>query len=159
MDAWVIPLITGAVAIFSGYLGARWGGKHEHRQWHRNEKQKAYAAFPEETGIADYESVLNGVVITSTSIAKQRAAVHRLQLMAPENINEMANKAIESAKVLSRAIRDGVPTDGMEHEYVRSMTLVSYAMKLDLHSSDRVTRKAYKKFLSEMRNISKPAAR
>lgn len=153
METMLASLITGLVAITAGFLGAMWGSRNEHRQWRRNEKLKAYAAFPEDTGIADYESVLDGVVITSTSIAKQRVAVHRIQLMAPDSIIEMANKAIESAKLLSRAIRDGAPTDGMEHEYARNLTLLSYAMKLDLHSSDRETKKTYKKFFAEMNAI------
>lgn len=151
METLWAALITGAVAIAAGYLGAWWGGKNEHRQWQRNEKQKAYASFPEDTGIADYESVLNGVVITSVAIARQRAAIHRLQLLAPELICEMATEAVQSAKELSRAIRDSTPTDGLEQAYASSMTLLSYAMKLDLHSTDRDTRKKYKKFLSESR--------
>ena len=102
---------------------------------------------------ADYESVLSGAVITSGAIAKQRAAVHRLQLMAPAPICEMASNAVESAKVLSRALRDGAPTDGLQPEYAWSMTMLSYAMKLDLHGTDRQTRKEYRKFLSEMPNI------
>ncbi|WP_432245733.1 hypothetical protein ACRB8A_04980 [Arthrobacter sp. G.S.26] len=57
-------LISGTVAITAGYLGALWGGRNEQRQWRRNERQKAYAAFPEDTGIANYGSVLDGTLIS-----------------------------------------------------------------------------------------------
>lgn len=139
-------LITGAVALVAGYLGALWGSRNEHSQWLRNEKQKAYSTFPEDTGIADYENVLNGILVTSGTVAKQRAAIHRLQLFAPERIVELASKAVESAKTLSRALRDNEPTDGMADAYASNMLILSYAMRLDLQSRDRAIGKSTSSF-------------
>lgn len=130
-------LISGVVAISAGYLGAVWGSKNEHRQWLRNEKHKAYANFAEDTGIADFGAVLDGSLIAPDSIARQRAALHRLQLFAPEAICEAAGEAVEAAKLLSRAIRDAAPTDGLDKKYALRMTELSYAMRVDLHRRQR----------------------
>jgi hypothetical protein len=138
-------LISGSVAVTAGYLGALWGSRNEHRQWRRNERQKAYASFPEDTGIANYGSILDGSVISPEAIARQRAALHRLQLFAPEDICERAMQALESAKNFCRAIRDGVPTDGMDKQYAAKMTELSYAMRVDLHSREKRIVKANQK--------------
>jgi hypothetical protein len=138
MDIAVLTaIISGVVAISAGYLGALWGGRNEHRQWLRNEKHKAYANFAEDTGIADFGAALDGSLVAAESIARQRAAMHRLQLFAPEHIYEAAIKAVESAKVFSRALRDGAPTDGLQDEYAARMLELSYAMRIDLHSRQR----------------------
>lgn len=130
-------LISGVVAISAGYLGALWGGRNEHRQWLRNQKHQAYASFAEDTGIANFGAALDGSLVAADSIARQRAAMHRLQLFAPEHIHTAAIKAVESAKLFSRAIRDGAPTDGLQDEYAQRMLALSYAMRVDLHSRQR----------------------
>lgn len=126
-------LISGTVAVGAGYLGALWGSRNEHRQWLRNERLKAYSTFPEETGIANYGSILDASMITPEAIARQRSAMHRLQLFAPDDICERAVEALATAKTFSRAIRDGAPTGGMDKTYAKQLTELSYAMRIDLH--------------------------
>ncbi|WP_045730505.1 hypothetical protein [Pseudarthrobacter chlorophenolicus] len=135
-------LISGLVAIGAGYLGALWGSRNEHRQWLRNERLKAYASFPEETGIANYGSILDASMVTPEAIARQRAAMHRLQLFAPDHICERAVEALATAKTFSRAIRDGAFKDGMEMDYAKQLAELSYVMRVDLHRPEKKIVKA-----------------
>jgi hypothetical protein len=136
METLWAAVITGAVAIAAGFLGARWGGKNEHRSWVRNEKLRVYGDFIENSGVDDSALIRNGEFFERAAIERRLHATHQLFLIAPPQVHEVAMTALKDATKAANALKDGMP----EEDFERLMTarknrasLSAYVMRNDLH--------------------------
>jgi hypothetical protein len=153
METLWAAVITGAVAIAAGFLGARWGGKNEHRQWVRNEKLRVYSDFIENSGAGDVALIRNGEFFDPAAIERRLHATHQLFLIAPPRVHDLAMAGLNDAMKAANALKDGVPKEEFERLMTarkKQVTLSSYVMRNDLHPFGGLRKRLHGVFLRKI---------